>query len=631
MSAGGRIPLLNIAHEVSLRARRYVDIEDYKGSVYLHGMAEMALVSQDDYFTRETHRLLDKFVDGRLTGYGSFISYRCGGSALAEMSYKGSRQYAGTAARMAAKMWKEQTRNDDGVMMQPWSEVAEKNSVCADILLAVPPYLLYCGLNENNGEYVDYAVRMVLDVYRDLYDVKTGLIHQVRGCRSIPKGVTSDDCWSRGNGWLSMALAALLHDLPSSHPRHTEMCDVARRFFSSVLAYQDADGLWHQEMTFPQSYVEISGSALLLYGVGAALEAGVLGREHYKAFLKGLQGMMAYIDVNGNVGNTCSGCLAYKSGSKEDYASHPYFTNEAHAFGPVLLAFSQALRMGITHVSISKEAGYAMRERIPECRVRMVAERKGDIAWENDRIALRIYSQQVKQKVSSGVDFWAKSVDYPIIDRWYALNDVGQDYHTDRGEGYDFYAVGRLRGIGGTGIWADGKLHVAEPYSEYRILTESPEEIEFEIYYPAYEVGGELINERKRVRMVLGTYFYQVTSTLTTASGRDAVLAVGLTDFGHAEVARDPARGLLSLRELISPSDGYVGCAVIADPQKVAGYGDAGRDRLLLLNVRSGEQVTYYVGAGWNGDLRFDPFASQWPRMLKKHSFEVLNGIYGGY
>ena len=633
MPAGAResVRLTDVARRVAQRAQRYIDIEDYKGSVFLQGMAEMALVSRDDWFTDETHRLLKRFVEGQLTGYGSFISYRRGGTALAEMACFGAGEYRQTALETAERMWLEQPRNQDGIMMPPWEEIDGKNPVFADIVLAVVPYMLYCGLTGDNPEYVDDAARLAVEVYEDLYDESTGLIHQVRGCRNIPKDATSEDCWSRGNGWLSMAFAALLRDLPESHPRYKEVRRTAGGFFAAVLKFQDDKGLWHQEMTYPDSYVEISGSALLLCGIGAALEAGLLPGQCRQAFLNGMQGMMAYIDREGNVGNTCSGCLAYKSGSKEDYASHPYFCNEAHAFGPVLLACAQSLRLGVDRIDLATEPGSAIRDRIPECRVRFVAERKGDIAWENDRIALRIYSQEVKEKVSSGVDFWTKSVDYPVIDRWYALNDRGEDYHTDRGEGYDFYAVGRNRGIGGTGIWDQGRLYIAEPYATHRILRDTPGEIAFEVAYPPYEAGDEVIRETKRIRMVLGTYFFQVTSTVTTESGRDAVLAIGLTDFGHADVGTDPDRGLLCLQERISEADGSIGCAVIADPSRTAGFATAGKDRLLLLKLRSGEPVTYYVGAGWSRDLRFDPFASKWPRMLKKLDFEKLNLLYSGH
>ncbi len=49
---------------------------------------------------------------------------------------------------------------------------------------------------------------------------------------------------------------------------------------------------------------------------------------------------------------------------------------------------------------------------------RLVPERKDDFAWENDRIAFRIYGRRVEDElVSSGVDVWCKRTPALIIDR----------------------------------------------------------------------------------------------------------------------------------------------------------------------------------------------------------------------
>jgi hypothetical protein len=347
-----------------------------------------------------------------------------------------------------------------------------------------------------------------------------------------------------------------------------------------------------------------------------------------KQYMNGLKGMMRYVDLAGNVANTCSGCLAYLNGTKADYASHAYYTNEAHAFGPVLLAYAKAIELGIDALDLDFEPGVAFAGKVPACHVRFIKERKEDIAWENDRVAFRIYSREVKGKVSSGVDFWTKNVAYPLVESWYALNDKGMDYHTDRGEGYDFYSVGRHRGVGGTGVMSSNGLVVPEPYANYRIYSDTPDLIDFEISYQPYEADGKMIYEKKRIKMVLSTHFYQVTSTIETSDGSDATLAVGLTDFGAAEVETDVQKGMLSLVENISDKDGSIGCAVFADPANVKGFDQSGKDRLILLDVKSGEPVTYYVGAGWSKDTRFDPFVYKWPRLIKATALDELQTIY---
>ena len=101
---------------------------------------------------------------------------------------------------------------------------------------------------------------------------------------------------------------------------------------------------------------------------------------------------------------------------------------------------------------------------------RMVPERFDDIAWENDRIAHRMYGFALNSPAAggerlrgSGIDVWAKRVSYPIVDRWYAK---GHDqFHKDEeGEGLDLYSIGGSRGAGGTGIWDGTKLWTSDNF-----------------------------------------------------------------------------------------------------------------------------------------------------------------------
>ena len=627
VSAQNAVSLQEVCEAVIEKGKKYIVLEDYKGVVFTQGMAEVAVSTGSEKIMADVLSIFREFEQGKRTGFGSFISYYTGGNGVAELAWRGVKELRPLALETAARMWKEQAKNRDGHMM-PKVSYLKNNPVFVDIVLTVTPYLLYAGLLENNQEYIDYAVWMVTSIWDILYDNESGLVHQARACKGHPEGYITQDCWSRGNGWLSMAFASLLKDLPASHPQRKTVEKLAKNFFTAVFKYQDPDGLWHQEMTWPDSYVEISGSALLLYGIGAALQAEVLPKKYMKPYMHGLKGMMKYVDMTGNIANTCSGCLAYLNGTKADYDSHDYYTNEAHAFGPVLLAYAKAIEMGITTLDLDFAPGCAFADRVPACHVRFIGERKEDIAWENDRVAFRIYSRDVRGKVSSGVDFWTKSVDYPVIEKWYARNAQGQDYHTDRGEGYDFYAVGKHRGVGGTGVWTSNGLVVPQPYANYRIYSDTPDLVDFELTYQPYEADGKLIYEKKRIRMMLSSHFYQVTSTIETSDGSDAVLAVGLTDFGAAEVETDAERAILSVIEKISDKDGSIGGIVCADPKDLKGFEKSGKDHLVLLNVKNGQSVTYYVGAGWSKDTRFDPFLTKWPRLVKGTAFGQLDAFY---
>ena len=617
ISCSSRADITDVADAVIAKAPSHLDYGHYAGTVFTQGLAEYMLATGK--YEAEVRELAGEFISGERTGYGSFVSYSTGGNFLAELAARGWDIARETVKETAEKMWEEQPRNAQGLMVPPWCE-ASRNPLFIDCVLAVTPYFLYAGLAENRQEYIDYSAYMTLKTFEELRDKESGLVHQARAVMWMEAGKITSDCWSRGNGWGAIALASLMKDFPRTNPQWPRIEALAADFFRAVAKYQDQDGLWHQEMTWEDSYPEVSGSGLLLYGIGRAIESGVLPRKEFlPVFKKGLEGLLLYVDSDGNIADTCSGCLAWGDGSKEAYAAHEYYTNEPHAFGPVLLALAQARALGINKVKTSLGARTA--GKIPACHVRMVEERKGDIAWENDCAAFRVYSQEVKDKVSSGVDYWGKRVDYPIIEQWYALNDKGLDYHTDRGQGRDFYAVGKLRGLGGTGIWTGGKLLVPEPYSHYEILKDSPEGIAFRVTYPAIEDGVNTYRLSETIEMVLGTPFYRKTAVLDIQDS-EARIAIGLSDFGKAEVKS--AGGVLSLFEDLG-EDGLLAGAVVAEPESSYGTVREGKDWLLLL----APGAPAFIGVAWGGDVRWRNLPGEFYSLVYgEDSYKKISSYY---
>ena len=122
----------------------------------------------------------------------------------------------------------------------------------------------------------------------------------------------------------------------------------------SCRKFQDEHGLWHQEMTRHDAYVETSGSGLILYAIGRGVEIGVLPESYRDILLKGLRGYLSYIAVDGSVFHSCCGCLCPGEGKVEDYMNRSWIMNDIHSFGPVVLAFSQAYKLGIKKISIAE-------------------------------------------------------------------------------------------------------------------------------------------------------------------------------------------------------------------------------------------------------------------------------------
>lgn len=608
-----------LVNQAFAKGQQHMDISTYPGTLLLHGMSEFALQEGNEKTLGQVVEALAKFGSGDIKAAGNFISYEAGGSGAAYLSWKGATDKLDKQVAAAAeKMMAQQKRSTDGLM----TIKTMSHHIFIDVAFAVTPYLLYSGLKFNKPEYVDYAVFHTLESFRILKDEKTGLLHQGRGFQG--EGKVSEDNWSRGNGWGAFALAILVRDLPESHPRKQEVVELAKQFFAAVLKFQDKQGLWHQEMSYPTSYVETSGSGILLYSLGIMLEKKLLPKRYLENFKLGLRGYLDYIAPDGSVSNTCIGCLCPGKGTKDDYKKRKWALNDYHAFGPVVLAYAQAAKMGIDKIRPLNKLGQyvpADPEKTPKTYVRPA--RGVDVAWENDRVGFRVYGgPTIRNKVRSGVDIWAKSVDYPILDKWYKLMAEGKDYHTDRGEGCDFYHMGKNLGCGGIAVWVDSKPYASESYDSFKIIKNQPDGIEFELEYNTWNVPDIKITEYKKVEMEPGSNLFKVTSTLKSDKDQVLTVAVGLTTYGKQQVFQDKKHGILSVWEQPDSIHGNLGTAALVNPKAFAGFAKYGSDEYMLIRVKTNVPFTYFAGAGWD-QSRYFSAKTDWEKYLISESKKV--------
>ncbi len=585
-----KIQTLEIAEKVLKKGLNEIDLGLYPGSLLMHGMSEFALTSESEKIQNQTIRIFKQFKTKEIEGRGNFISYEPGGSGAAYLSWLGAAPELDNQVEEAAhRFFKIQKRSSEGLMTSKHAKDS-LDQVFIDVAFAVTPFLLYSGLKLDNREYIDFAVFETLELFRILEDKNTGLLHQARGFNSY--GKLTEDNWSRGNGWGAFALAILIRDLPVSHPKHEEIVGLAQKFFSAVIQFQNKNGLWHQEMSDPSSYVETSGSGLLLYGLGIMLEKKHISSEYINNFERGLMGYLTYIGLDGSVHNTCRGCLCPGNGTKEDYKQREWILNDPHSFGPVVLAFTQAHKIGVDKITLEKKSNYYSAINSPFTPKTYVTSARGsDVAWENDRIAFRVFGPEVREKVGSGVDVWAKSVSYPILEKWYKLNEQGQNYQIDRGEGCDFYDMGKHRGCGGLAIWVDGKPHTSETYDSFHIKKNESDGIVFSLDYKTWNVPGLKIQESKIIEMPLGTNLFKVTSTLKSNTDRELTVAIGLTTYGKPEIYQSNIGGILSAWEQIDTVHGSLGTAILINPEDFVGFASHNGDEFILIKGRTKPSV----------------------------------------
>ena len=190
---------------------------------------------------------------------------------------------------------------------------------------------------------------------------------------------------------------------------------------------------------------------------------------------------------------------------------------------------------------------------------------------------------------------------YPVLDKWYRLNAEGKDYHTDRGEGCDFYDMGRRRGCGALALWIDEKPYPPETYDAYRITTNQNNKLAFELDYLTWNLPHSMeLDERRTIEMGMGTNLFKVTSTLKCDENRQITVALGVSTFGKAERFRDEQQGLVAVWEQINPAHGSLGTAILFNPDDFAGFANHEGDEFILINVQPNVPFSYYAGAGWD-------------------------------
>jgi len=227
--------------------------------------------------------------------------------------------------------------------------------------------------------------------------------------------------------------------------------------------------------------------------------------------------------------------------------------------------------------------------------------RRDDVAWENDRVAFRTYGEglwELEDLVSSGVDVWTKRTADLVVDRWYAEGD----YHTDHGEGADFYSVGPSLGAGGTAVWADGELHRAPNFSQHRVLADGPLRAVVEMRHGPWGVAGAEATETRRVTIDAGRPTFRLESTVSAPDLEALQVATGVVDRDGLVASMGEEGGwtwLSTWGPVANGGHGDLGVAVLTRADRVSDVTEAAGHHLLILDPPPGSPVVTHVATAW--------------------------------
>lgn len=170
-----------------------------------------------------------------------------------------------------------------------------------------------------------------------LFNTKTGLWY--RDYQFDPpykdKTETDKDCyWSRGNGWVFMALSRVMQFTPETEAHRSDYINDFKLMAKGLIDCQRSDGYWNVSLAAPTNFgapgsegPEISGTSLFVGGLAYGIRSGLLDSTTYMpALRRGWNAMRAAVhDDTGFVGYMQGAGSKPEDGGVITFNSHPDF------------------------------------------------------------------------------------------------------------------------------------------------------------------------------------------------------------------------------------------------------------------------------------------------------------------
>jgi len=248
---------------------------------------------------------------------------------------------------------------------------------------------------------------------------------------------------------------------------------------------------------------------------------------------------------------------------------------------------------------------------------RYVPERFEDFAWENDKIAFRAYGKALeKQKDNAyGIDVWVKRTDRMVINERYKRNE----YHTDHGDGMDYYKVGFTMGAGDMAPYVNDNIVYLGNYHHWKVLDNGPLRSTFRLEYDDADAAGIKVSHTKIISLDAGSQLNRIENVYSFSDSKALPVAVGIAKRPEqGAMLLNEQQGIIGYWEPTVAEDGTTGVGSILNiPVKNI---SVGKDQILAITeVKNNEPIVYYTGAAWDRAGKITN-ATQW--------FDYLNRFF---
>lgn len=344
--------------------RRRPAIWEYTTGLQLQAYDDLAGATGNKGYAQAAETVIGSFVadDGTIHTYNeskyNIDSINSGKMLLRLYEETKNEKYKQAAAHLRHQL-ENHPRTSEGAF---WHKKRYPYQLWLDGVYMGMPFLAHYSALFENGKGLEEAVNEFKVVRERLRDPATGLYFHAWDEKKAqewadPETGLSRFFWSRGLGWLSMALVDTLDYIPEEKTAlRAPLIDMIRELAPALIKVQDAKtGVWYQILDQPGragNYLESSGSSMFVYMLAKAVNKGYLPESYKEAALKGYEGILReFIEVHADgtisITNACSVAgLGYgRDGSYRYYMSEPVVDNDPKALGPFIMAGIEVSKM----------------------------------------------------------------------------------------------------------------------------------------------------------------------------------------------------------------------------------------------------------------------------------------------
>jgi len=229
---------------------------------------------------------------------------------------------------------------------------------------------------------------------------------------------------------------------------------------------------------------------------------------------------------------------------------------------------------------------------------RYVPERKDDFAWENDKIAFRMYGKALEgtKENAYGIDVWVKRTDKLVLNERYKK----ADYHVDHGDGLDYFHVGLTLGAGNIAPYINDSIWYAKNYRLWKVMDNGPLRSSFQLSFDEWDVSGRMVKMVKTVSLDAGSQLSRIEVNYSYSNKDSLPVVVGIIKRKEqGTIFLDEQNGIMGYWEPQHPAHGTTGIGTVF-LQSVVKMKVSNDHLLALLTANTDKPFVYYTGAAWN-------------------------------